>query len=950
MNAIKKTKSKRLFSMLLALMMCLTMLPTTAWAAGELTEPLNFTSATDNVAGEGYSWTAESKTLTLDGLTLNVTTGDGITLPADSKIVLSGTNTVNAGGDLIDCAGNLDISGEGSLTGKVTTVSDDYAGIRTNGGSLTITDSKLDLTINPQNSTAPTITTKKDNSSGGSISLLGSANVTTRTATQGKGWALCSGAYKSSGDILIGTGASFTAVGLVHAMYAGKGADVTINGILDASACIDMCANLLTYGSLTINGTVKMREGHHIWLAHGTVILGDTADVNQVIIVTTGNYYEGYVFSDMELTEGTKIEEYSEENYGYCYLYVADGVSLTIPEDKTLTMKSLKGNGIDGPVVNNGTLNLPEDTTADAIKVMNLTGNGLVKVSEDTYLNDGTKINIPAANDPNLDENGKLDLSTAAENKSGNGYNWDAADKILTLNNFYFDGTIILPSEATVITETASSVDTICMNCNDFNAKKLTLSGSAPLTLRNLDCGGQAAEVTVSEGAEVKMPSGINIGTSGGINSLVTVNGKLTASNYYDAAISCGKVVIGSTGELKVSGKQGVRVNGMNPSGDAADYTGIFTVENGGKFIANCTDYNVMAFTSRNELTEDTVKQVIVLPDNYLPDDYAIRMVSGKNGEMQYAATIAKTDAELTLESESVSGAGGALTLSKKSSGGGSHSGGGGSHSGGGGSSSTSYTITASAGENGSIAPDGKTSVTKNTDKTFTITPNSGYAVEDVLVDGKSVGAVTTYTFTKVTAAHTISATFKAVAQTGYTDVDTDDWFYDGVQYVTDKGLMNGTGNGAFSPSRTLTRGMFVTILYRMEGSPVLENYGYPYGDVQADTNVYAPGIYWARANKIVTGYTDDKFGTNDPVTREQMAAILYRYAQYKGYDVSKSADLTGFADANSISGYALTPMQWANAVGLITGTSATTLSPVGNTTRSQAAVIIHRFCENIAD
>ena len=82
MNAIKKTKSKRLFSMLLALMMCLTMLPTTAWAAGELTEPLNFT-ATDNAEGEGYSWTAESKTLTLDGLTLNVTTGDGITLPAD---------------------------------------------------------------------------------------------------------------------------------------------------------------------------------------------------------------------------------------------------------------------------------------------------------------------------------------------------------------------------------------------------------------------------------------------------------------------------------------------------------------------------------------------------------------------------------------------------------------------------------------------------------------------------------------------------------------------------------------------------------------------------------------------------------------------------------------------------------------------------------------------------
>ena len=120
-------------------------------------------------------------------------------------------------------------------------------------------------------------------------------------------------------------------------------------------------------------------------------------------------------------------------------------------------MKSLKGNGIDGPVVNNGTLNLPEGTTADAIKVMKLTGNGLVKVSEDTYLNDGTKINIPAADDPNLDENGKLDLSTATEDKSGNGYSWDVQNKTLTLNNFYFDKTIILPSEATVITETPAA-------------------------------------------------------------------------------------------------------------------------------------------------------------------------------------------------------------------------------------------------------------------------------------------------------------------------------------------------------------------------------------------------------------------------------------------------------------------------------------------------------------
>ena len=152
--------------------------------------------------------------LTLKNVHIEAGNNDGMVLPADSEIVLEGDNTVNAGGNIIKCAGDLEISGEGSLTGEITTESDDYAGIRTNGGSLTVTNSTLDLTINPKYSTAPTITTKKDNSSGGDIELLGSADVTTRTATQGKGWGLCSGAYGSSGAIMIEEGASLTAIGL----------------------------------------------------------------------------------------------------------------------------------------------------------------------------------------------------------------------------------------------------------------------------------------------------------------------------------------------------------------------------------------------------------------------------------------------------------------------------------------------------------------------------------------------------------------------------------------------------------------------------------------------------------------------------------------------------------------------------------------------------------------
>ena len=363
--------------------------------------------------------------LTLKNVHIEAGNNDGMVLPADSEIVLEGDNTVNAGGNIIKCAGDLEISGEGSLTGEITTESDDYAGIRTNGGSLTVTNSTLDLTINPKYSTAPTITTKKDNSSGGDIELLGSADVTTRTATQGKGWGLCSGAYGSSGAIMIEEGASLTAIGLYQAIYAGKEATVIINGLLDASACTGKCANLLTNGPLTINGTVKMGDGQLIYLAKGTVILGKTANVNQVIIVTAGNYYEGYVFSDMELTEGTVIEDYSKKLDGYQYLYVADGVSLTIPEGKTLTMESLKGKGIDGTVIDNGILALPEGTKMEKVKAMDISGTGKVTVGTKEYsfhsiayeLNGGE--NNAANSDCYLDMPGWLPNTLAEPSRSG---------------------------------------------------------------------------------------------------------------------------------------------------------------------------------------------------------------------------------------------------------------------------------------------------------------------------------------------------------------------------------------------------------------------------------------------------------------------------------------------------------------------------------------------------
>ena len=126
------------------------------------------------------------------------------------------------------------------------------------------------------------------------------------------------------------------------------------------------------------------------------------------------------------------------------------------------------------------------------------------------------------------------------------------------------------------------------------------------------------------------------------------------------------------------------------------------------------------------------------------------------------------------------------------------------------------------------------------------------------------------------------------------------------------------------------------------------EGLDYPFSDVDA-SSWYGPAVYWARANGIVTGTSDTTFTPDRPVTRQEMAAILHRYAEFAGYDVSASADLSGYTDAGDIAGYAQTAMAWANGVGLVTGTSDTTLSPTGSAVRGQVATILMRFLEHVA-
>lgn len=178
-----------------------------------------------------------------------------------------------------------------------------------------------------------------------------------------------------------------------------------------------------------------------------------------------------------------------------------------------------------------------------------------------------------------------------------------------------------------------------------------------------------------------------------------------------------------------------------------------------------------------------------------------------------------------------------------------------------------------------------------------------------------------------------------------FSDVSETDWFADEVEYVSQNGLMSGVGNDRFAPELSVSRGMLVTILFRMENSPSGYDHS-AFSDVKSGS-YYESAVAWASQNGIVTGYNEKAFGPEDDVTREQFAAILRRYAKYKNIYQEKTAAMDAFGDFAQVSSYAVEAMKWANAMGYINGTSATTLSPKGTATRAQTAAIIMRFAQS---
>ena len=274
----------------------------------------------------------------------------------------------------------------------------------------------------------------------------------------------------------------------------------------------------------------------------------------------------------------------------------------------------------------------------------------------------------------------------------------------------------------------------------------------------------------------------------------------------------------------------------------------------------------------------------------------------------------------------------------------------------------TKYTVNKPA-----DSAEGKVSVSpssaeKGDTVTVTVTPADGYKTGNVTVTDKSGNNVSVsgldnkYTFKMPASNVTVKVNYEKTAAAEqpvqpitlpFKDVKADRWSYSAIKYAYENKLFSGTSANEFSPADEMTRGMLVTVLYRLAGEPAV-NGDAGFADIKSG-DWYAKAVAWAKANNIVSGVSASEFAPNKDITREQMAAILYRYASYKSYSTAANGSIAGFNDNANVSAFAKDAVSWAVGEKLISGTGNNTLAPKGNATREQVAAILQRFAENIA-
>ena len=502
-----------------------------------------------------------------------------------------------------------------------------------------------------------------------------------------------------------------------------------------------------------------------------------------------------------------------------------------------------------------------------------------------------------------------------------------------------------VPVQTTVTVEgaklTAKGIDGNFSNGGQFTFTNATVKiedcGDHALSANTVEVDNSTLEIT---GAEKR---GISINDSNGALTLKN-NASVTVENCgsdYSGDVEKYAVVIGSDtnpGKVSLDATSELSVSGCT-NGDVLDLAGQSTLDNKG--IVNAT-VNVPAGSNQYIVTYKNQGQQINVVTVTATSGKATVELPAALSDYGYNHFVGWNDGSKTHD------AGAQVTISKNTT-------------------FTAvwsyippanpnYRIDIPAAEGGTVTADPAAAKAGAT-VTLTATPDEGYAVGTITVTDRFGDAVKvtenadgTYTFTMPNGQVTVKATFVETQEPApaepFPDVDENDWFYDEVVYVYENGLMNGVENNQFAPNTATNRAMLATILYRLAGEPAVSG-DLPFTDVESGT-WYTDAVLWAAQNGIVNGLGENTFAPMNTLTREQLVTMLYRYAQNKGYDVTASADLSGYPDADKIQSWAQEAMTWAVAEGIVEGMDGN-LNPAGSATRAQIATILMRFCEGVA-
>lgn len=672
------------------------------------------------------------------------------------------------------------------------------------------------------------------------------------------------------------------------------------------------------YGTLTINkGTFKFsdtHEGAFSSLIHNGWYDGskNTSGQNAVMTINDGNFTQG---------TGGKI---TVKNDDYGELEIKGGV-FTQPQSNYYCVYNYNIAKISGGTINGYVGNEYANATCDK---------GLLEISNKAVINGGiqsrTEASQPSSNDQNLIK--------ITDNAKVAGAITSADAKYVTVSGGYFttDPTSYL----------ATNYYTVPSNQDGYT---YMVNNQAPTAAPIFVKDNTTATVNESIGTDKTTIEQIidkaNIdGTAEAINEIgkaaILKDAAVTKEeqNNKDTKITIDVKVTVTATQANLSG------NDSNSKSITFTATPVATVTVG--TVQRKTDIKV----NNSYLDGKEITVTLPLPTGFTPKQIKHTSVDGtveyfldhsERGAKVFTIDKANNCAILKITKFSTFEVRGTQTYVEPSSGGP-------GSSGGSISTPTTYAVNVNAATNGAVAADKKTA-SKGTTVTVTASPSKGYVVDAVKVvdkDGKDV-AVTEkdgkYVFTMPASAVTVTGSFKAETPAPvalpFTDVKIGNWFYDAVQYAYAQGLMTGTSATTFAPNGTMNRAMIVTVLYRLEKSPAVTGAS-KFTDVPAG-QWYSDAVAWAAANKIVNGYDETTFGPMNAVTREQMAAILFRYEQVKGLEnVTLEENLNRFPDQNKISAYAIPALQWAVGQKIINGNADGTLDPTGTATRAQVAQI----------